>query len=109
MRFILISYLLISNVFAQISSPSCKSVFDIALMERQGHDRLSAPSRDNSASATTNYDIRYYRLEWEIDPAIKYIKGNLIEVSGSSREHHKMCKKILALLESLLTILNYEV
>ena len=77
MRFILISFLLISNVFAQTLPPICKSIYDIALMERQGHDRLSSASSDNSASATTNYDIRYYRLEWEIDPAINYIKGKV--------------------------------
>ena len=62
------------------------------------------------AAANTIYTPEaYIRLEESGQIRHEYINGNLIEMSGTSREHHKMCKKILALLESLLTIQNYEV
>ncbi len=51
----------------------------------------------------------YIQLEEAGEFRHEYINGNLIEMSGASREHNKMCKKILALLESLLTKQNYEV
>jgi aminopeptidase N len=28
-----------------------------------------------SPQASTNFDVKHYRCEWEIDPAVKYIKG----------------------------------
>jgi len=51
----------------------------------------------------------YIQLEQAGEIRHEYINGNLIEMSGASREHHKVCKKILALLESLLIIQHYEV
>jgi hypothetical protein len=44
-------------------------------MERQAHQRLA-----NAATATlasNNFDVKYYRGEWEVDPAIRYIKGKV--------------------------------
>lgn len=77
MRLTFICLLLITNAFAQNTTPICKSIEEIALMERQSHDRLSGSSTNNATSATSNYDIKYYRLEWEIDPALNYIKGKI--------------------------------
>jgi aminopeptidase N len=33
-----------------------------------------------SPQASTNFDVKYYRCEWEIDPAVKYIKGKVTSV-----------------------------
>src|SRR5688572_29252709 len=77
MRLFLISFLLISNVLGQIPSPICKSVEEIALMERMGHDRLSSSTLYNATAASANFDVKYYRLEWEVDPAVNYIKGKV--------------------------------
>jgi hypothetical protein len=44
-------------------------------MERQAHQRLA-----NAATATlasNNFDVKYYRGEWEVDPAVRYIKGKV--------------------------------
>jgi len=73
---ILIGLLLLvsAKLFAQ-THPENKSIADIALMERQGHQGIT-----NAATATmasNNFDVKYYRCEWEVDPAVRYIKGKV--------------------------------
>jgi hypothetical protein len=74
MRFVL-TFLLLASLksFAQSPVDNCKSIYDIALMERLAHERINGS--ENATSASTNFDVKYYRLEWEVDPAIRYIKG----------------------------------
>ena len=38
-----------------------------------------------------------------------FVNGNLIEMLAASREHHKMRKRLLAIMEFLLSNLEYEV
>jgi hypothetical protein len=74
MRYLLILFLISSaKAFAQLPSENCKSIEDIALMDRLGHQRIV--NRGNATLSSTNFDVKYYRLEWEVDPAIRYIKG----------------------------------
>jgi disulfide bond formation protein DsbB len=40
--------------------------------QRFDFDRLAA-----ATSASVNFDVRYYRAEWEVNPALKYIKGKV--------------------------------
>ncbi|MDB5202103.1 MAG: type sorting protein [Ferruginibacter sp.] len=47
----------------------------IALMEQQGHHRLG--SVGESTLASDNFDVKYYRCEWEVDPAVRFIKGKV--------------------------------
>lgn len=74
MRFAFI-FLLFASVksFAQSLPETYKNVEDIALMERRGHERIA--NRENATEASNNFDVKYYRCEWEVDPAIRYIKG----------------------------------
>ena len=74
MRF-LFTFLLLSSIktFAQFPPDYCKGVEEIALMERRGHERIA--DRGNATEASNNFDVKYYRCEWELDPAIRYIKG----------------------------------
>ena len=44
-------------------------------MERLGHDRLN--NTTNSTLAADNFDVKYYRCEWEVDPAAYYITGKV--------------------------------
>ncbi len=65
----------------------CKEVDDIALMERLGHERIAG--RGGGSGASGNFDVKYYRCEWEVDPAIRYISGKvtvyyLLTASSSS-------------------------
>ena len=74
MRIIFILLLLISiKTVAQTPEDNFKSIQDIALMESRGHQRIT--NRENATQASNNFDVKYYRLEWEVDPAIRYIKG----------------------------------
>jgi hypothetical protein len=59
--------------FAQLRADICKSIQDIAMMERLGHERIA--NRENVTMVSNNFDVKYYRCEWEVDPAIRYIKG----------------------------------
>ncbi|MEO8769778.1 MAG: M1 family aminopeptidase [Ferruginibacter sp.] len=56
------------------SKQLCK-IADIADMERDAHMRIMTVAKGTSAS--TNFDVKYYRCEWEVDPAINYIKGTV--------------------------------
>jgi aminopeptidase N len=49
--------------------------FDISEQEANAHIRLLSNLKQTSAS--TNFDITYYRCEWEVDPTIRYIKGKV--------------------------------
>ena len=76
MRYLFI-FLLLASVTAntQIPEDKYKSTGDIANMERLSHLRLSTTQALTLASA--NFDVKYYRCEWEVDPAIRYIKGKV--------------------------------
>src|SRR5687768_13231489 len=47
----------------------------IALSDQFSHTRIMTPTAYTSTSASNNFDIKYYRCEWEVDPAIRYIRG----------------------------------
>ena len=51
----------------------------------------------------------YFSLEESGEVRHEFINGNLIEMSGASREHHKICKNFLRILETLLTDMGFEV
>jgi Uma2 family endonuclease len=51
----------------------------------------------------------YFLLEETGEVRHEFINGNVIEMSGASREHHKICKNLLRILENLLTDKGYEV
>ena len=74
MRIVFTFLLLVSmKAFAQFPVDKFKSIQDISLMERLGHERINGS--ENATAASTNFDVKYYRCEWEVDPAIRYIKG----------------------------------
>lgn len=49
--------------------------FKISEQEAKAHIRILNNHKQTSAS--TNFDITYYRCEWEVDPTIRYIKGKV--------------------------------
>ncbi len=72
MRFICILLLLASgNVYSQEFSTA-----QIASFEKQGHARLNGSA--NISQASTNIDVKKYRCEWTIDPAVRYISGSVV-------------------------------
>lgn len=69
-----ITFLLIfSKGFAQTTIYEDKQA--IAERERSSHQRIMAA--ENVTASTDNFDVKYYRCEWEVDPAVRYIKGKV--------------------------------
>ena len=59
-------------VFAQERA----DVESIARMERDAHQNLFTNSSKFTA-ASDNFDVKYYRCEWTVDPAIRFIDGKV--------------------------------
>ncbi len=73
--FTLLLLLLPILTIAQIGADDiCKDLSDIIEME-QGHNSKIIAFRTNEL--TQNYDLKYHRLEWEVDPAVNYITGQV--------------------------------
>ncbi|MEO8112113.1 MAG: M1 family aminopeptidase [Ginsengibacter sp.] len=64
----------LSTAYGQQSKDYYKSVNDIALAEGNAYSRLSL---ENATSASNNFDIKYYRCEWTVDPSLRYISGKV--------------------------------
>jgi aminopeptidase N len=65
---------IISTSYAQQSRNYLKEINDIASSEGKAYARVST---QNTTSASQNFDIKYYRCEWQVDPAIRYITGKV--------------------------------
>jgi hypothetical protein len=49
---------------------------DISAMEARSHHKIfDVSGKATLSAASTNYDVKYYRCEWEVNPGIKFIKG----------------------------------
>jgi aminopeptidase N len=72
---LLLSPILFSFTLLAFSQDPCKQISEIADMERQGHQRLFGTEQLTGASE--NFDVKYYRCEWEVDPAVRFITGRL--------------------------------
>lgn len=72
MRIFIFLMLTSFSVFAQ-PIDEFKHVTAIAGMERDAHQRIMQGKEATVAS--DNFDVKYYRCEWEIDPAARYING----------------------------------
>src|SRR5665647_1143014 len=70
----LIVTLFYSVSYAQVSKKHFE-INDIAFFECIANTRINQAGQATSAS--NNFDIKYYRCEWETDPAVRYIKGNI--------------------------------
>jgi aminopeptidase N len=80
MRILIILFILSSlKLSAQMPVEYCKQVNDIALIEQMAHQRIVAGTNNiiETTSASNNYNVNYYRCEWEVNPAIRYITGKV--------------------------------
>lgn len=71
----LISFQLSAQQVADFSKPTS----DIALFEQMAHQRIVTEHNNitETTLASNNYDVTYYRCEWEVNPAIRYISGKV--------------------------------
>ena len=65
--------LLGGRIFAQ-NENLCKAVDEIAAIERNSFQRGHSINR---SQASSNFQVTYYRCAWDIDPAVRYIKGSV--------------------------------
>jgi aminopeptidase N len=78
MRFIFIFYIFIFyNSYGQDPYNSYKKLNEISAMEERSHGRLSQLQGQEFTAASNNFDVKYYRCEWEVDPAIRFINGKV--------------------------------
>ena len=70
MKYLFIFFMMSNVAFAQSINPD-----GIAAMEAKGHQRLIHGAELSFASA--NFDVKYYRCRWEVDPAVRYIRGEV--------------------------------
>jgi len=55
-----------------------QDLLQISSAEQKRHEQRFDPNRLASAtSASENFDVGYYRAEWEVNPVSKYIKGKV--------------------------------
>jgi aminopeptidase N len=104
------SLLMFSEVIAQPANYAEK-VNAIADMERTAHERLM--DNDNTTLASNNFDVKYYRCEWEVDPAVRFIKGKVtlyftITAAGNSISLDLMSPLITDSVRQRNTLLNYQ-
>ncbi len=64
---------------AQMPADHFKTVSDIALMEQRAQERWKGANGTVASltSASNNYDVKYYRCELEVNPAIRFITGKV--------------------------------
>ncbi|GJM35822.1 MAG: peptidase M1 [Saprospiraceae bacterium] len=60
--------------FSQIDDVNCKDLSEIVELERQHHEQI-LDFRTNEL--TVDYDLKYHRMEWEVDPNQYYIQGQV--------------------------------
>jgi aminopeptidase N len=81
MKFILPIFIFIAfSAAAQEPADNCKQVAEIAHAEMLSHQRLDITGANGTAdvaTAASNFDAKYYRCEWEVDPGVRYIKGKI--------------------------------
>ena len=74
MKKLFLFFLLISQYcFAQEERQDVES---IARMEMQAHQNSFAGNAGESL-ASDNFDVKYYRCEWTVDPAVRFIEGKV--------------------------------
>jgi aminopeptidase N len=80
MRCILL-FLILGCLRSSAQSPAdhYKDVNAIALMEQRAHQRLEGSGGGIllTPASSNNFDVKYYRCEWEVDPAIRFINGKV--------------------------------
>jgi aminopeptidase N len=62
------------KIFAQNGNFICKAVDEISANERNSYQRALSINR---SLTSPNFQVTYYRCVWDIDPAVRYIKGNV--------------------------------
>jgi aminopeptidase N len=66
---------LVSYAYDQNANHYFKDLNKIIFDERNAY--LSLTTTKDASNASKNFNISYYRCEWNVDPAVRYISGNV--------------------------------
>jgi len=94
--FIFIFTIIVFRCFAQVFDPEFTE--KIAKAEQQNFKLKSGFKESNNYAL---YDLVYQRMEWKVDPAIKYIAGSVTSYFKSEVE---VLHEIVFDLNSLMTV-----
>ena len=73
--FLFTCLLMFSKAFGQTGQNALSKLNEIVLAEKLSRERIM--TTDNASGASNNFDVKYYRCEWEVDPAVRFIKGKV--------------------------------
>jgi aminopeptidase N len=77
MRLFVIGFIsIISRLYAQ-PNDYVQQVNIIATSEQSNHASAFNSSESNYTAASNNFDVKYYRCEWDVDPGIRFISGHV--------------------------------
>ena len=74
MKFRLLIIFLFVSLITDAQNQKTFSAGDIPTLEQKAHTNILKSLSTNIGS---NYDLKYHRCIWEIDPTLSYIKGNI--------------------------------
>src|SRR6187401_630037 len=75
---LIFTFLLFSVFLAKAQQPICKDVNEIASIEMQAHAKRINQNISSLTMASGNYQVTYYRCEWNINPAVYNISGKVM-------------------------------
>ncbi|MDQ2863695.1 MAG: hypothetical protein M3R50_08650, partial [Bacteroidota bacterium] len=74
-RILLFIISFVSSAYAQNANNYLTDLSEIIFDEQNAFAGLS--DANNASNASQNFNISYYRCEWKVDPAIRYISGEV--------------------------------
>jgi aminopeptidase N len=78
MKKVSLSLLLVFNILFLTAQPTvlhqATGIEKVAARERAAFNHLQSAS-GHRALSSNNFDVHYYRCRWEVDPAVRYIRG----------------------------------
>ncbi len=74
MKYLIFLLLLSGKLFAQSNDTLCKSNLTIVANEKKESSKIEIFQKTN---ASPNFEVSYYRCVWNVDPAVRFINGNI--------------------------------
>ena len=89
------------NVFSQMEQFECKDLDEIVELERQAKAGLL---EFRSPENTDNYDLKYHRMEWLLNPEVNYIDGSVTSYFEPTTEDFQQINFDLAIALSVTEV-----
>ncbi len=77
MRLLIACLFILAPFFIKAQQLECKANLSIPEMERNAHVKMFENGYINRSLASNNFDVKYYRGDWQVDPAVRFIKGKV--------------------------------